>query len=166
MSMNWFLLWLVLHITAAVIAFGPLFVFPIVGTLLAASPQHASFALHLNKRISRRLVVPFGASMLVSGSGLIWTANINWFGTPFLIVAVLLYLGALTLGLAVLTPNTERLIRIVDQAPAGGPLTATAPPPQVPRLIRQNQIAGGATMILFLTIIILMIVQPGGLSLR
>src|SRR5579864_6276026 len=43
-TMNWFLLWLFLHILAAVIAFGPIFVFPIVGSLAAQMPQHLRFA--------------------------------------------------------------------------------------------------------------------------
>jgi len=165
--MNWFLVWLFLHITAAVIAFGPLFVFPIVGTLVAKSPQHLSFALHVNHRIANRLVLPFAASMLVSGSGLIWTANLNWFGTPYLIVAVILYLMALAIGFLVLRPTTERLIALVEHAPEPGPGAASAgPPPQVMALIRRSQIFGGISTVLFLVIIFLMIIQPGGISLR
>ena len=59
--MNWFLFWLFLHILAAVIAFGPLFVFPIVGTMAAQAPQNMRFATELNHRISTSPCRPAGA---------------------------------------------------------------------------------------------------------
>ncbi len=165
--MNWFLFWLFLHITAAVLAFGPLFVFPIIGTLAAKAPQHMKFVLTLNHHIESRLVVPFALSMLVSGSGLIWTADINWFGTPYLIVAVALYLVALVLGLGVLGPNNRKMLALVEHAPAPGPGAApSGPPAPVMKLIRANQVAGGVSTLLFLVIIFLMIIQPGGLAFR
>ncbi|MFN2581308.1 MAG: DUF2269 family protein [Candidatus Dormibacteria bacterium] len=165
--MNWFLFWLFLHITAAVLAFGPIFVFPIIGTLAAKAPQNMKFVVELNHRIETRLVLPFALSMVVSGSGLLWTANINWFATPYLIVGVVLYLIATTLSIGFLLPNTRKLLNFVEHAPAPVPGAATAgPPPQVMRLIRRNQIAGGITTVLFLIIIFLMIIQPGGINFR
>jgi uncharacterized membrane protein len=163
--MNWFLFWLFLHILAAVIAFGPIFVFPIIGTLAAQMPQHLRFAVELNHRIELRLVVPLALSMFVSGVGLIWTANINVFGTPYLLVAIILYLVTTALALSVLVPTTGRLVRLVEHAPAAG--AAPGPPrPEVMTLIRRNQMFGGATTLAFLVIIFLMIVQPGGVVLR
>ena len=162
--MNWFLLWLFLHILAAVIAFGPIFVFPIVGSLAAQMPQHLHFAVALNHRIEQRLVLPVALSMLVSGVGLIWTANINIFETPFLLVGVILYLVALVAALTVLLPSTSRLVHLVEHAP---PPAAPGPPPhEVMQLIRRLQMVGGFTTLLFLVIIFLMVIQPGGITLR
>lgn len=163
--MNWFLVWLFLHILAAVIAFGPIFVFPIIGTLVAQSPQNMRFAVELNHRIEARLVIPLALSMLVSGSGLIWTAEINFFQTVYLIVAVALYLAALTISFTVLVPTTQKLLHIAEQMPAPTP-GAGAPPPQVMTLVRRNQMFGGFTTVLFLVIIFLMIIQPGGIVFR
>src|SRR5690348_898615 len=123
--MNWFLFWLFLHVTAAVIAFGPIFVFPIVGTLVTQMPQHIRFATELNHRIEQRLVLPLALSMLVSGSGLIWTANIDFFHSGYLIVAVALYLTAVAIAFRVLLPTTARLVHLTEQMPAGG---AAGPP--------------------------------------
>lgn len=155
---NWFLFWLFLHILAAIIAFGPIFVFPLVGTLAAKSPQHIKFAVAVNHAIEMRLVTPFAASMLISGSGLIWTANINFFATPYLIVAVVLYLASMGIGTGVLGPNTKKMMAIVegDQGPT----------PELFRLIKQNQQLGGLTTVFFLVIVFLMIIQPGGITLR
>ena len=163
--MNWFLFWLFLHILAAVIAFGPIFVFPIIATLVAQSPQNMKFAVELNHRIETRLVIPLALTMLVSGSGLIWTANINFFQTPFLIVAVVLYLLAIGIALRVLLPNTQKLLGLAEQAPAlaseGG-----APLAQILTLVRRNQMFGGFTTVLFLVIIFLMVIEPGGITPR
>jgi uncharacterized membrane protein len=163
--MNWFLLWLFLHILAAVIAFGPIFVFPIVGSLAAQMPQHMRFAVELNHRIELRLVLPLAVSMVISGAGLIWTANINIFQTPFLLVGVVLYLVALAVAFRVLLPTTTRLVHLAEQAPL--PAAAPGPPTQeMMTLIRRLQMFGGLTTLLFLVIIFLMVIQPGGIALR
>lgn len=156
--MNWFLFWLFLHILAAIIAFGPIFVFPLVGVLAAKQPQYIAFAVAINHAIEERLVLPVGATMLISGSGLIWTANIDFFRTPYLIVAVVLYLAALGIGSGVLLPNTKKMMAIVegDQGPT----------PELFRLIKANQQFGGALTVSFLIIVFLMIIQPGGIALR
>ena len=156
--MNWFLFWLFLHILAAIIAFGPIFVFPLVGVLAAKQPQHIAFAVAINHAIEQRLVLPVGATMLISGAGLIWTANINFFATPYLIVAVVLYIAALGIGSGVLLPNTTKMVNIVE---GGG-----GPTPELMRLIKANQQFGGALTVAFLVIVFLMIVQPGGIALR
>lgn len=163
--MNWFLLWLFLHILAAVIAFGPIFVFPIVGSLAAKMPQHLHFAVELNHRIEQRLVLPLAVTMAISGAGLIWTANINIFQTPFLLVGVGLYLVALGVAFRILLPTTIALVGLTEHAPPPG--ASSGPPPQeVMTRIRRLQMFGGLETILFLVIIFLMIIQPGGIALR
>lgn len=159
--MNWLLFWLFLHVLAAVIAFGPIFVFPIIGTLAAQMPQHMRFAVELNHRIEVRLVIPLALSMLVSGVGLIWTANINVFLTTYLLVSIGLYLLALGISIGVLLPTTRRLVETVEKDADAG-----APSPVVMGLVRRNQMYGGVTTVLFLVIIFLMIIQPGGIVLR
>jgi hypothetical protein len=104
-------------------------------------------------------------SMLVSGSGLIWTANINFFQTPYLIVAVILYLLATAIALGVLVPTTHRLLHVVEQIPAPQP-GAGLPPSEVQTLVRRNQMFGGFTTVLFLVIIFLMVIEPGGIAVR
>jgi Predicted integral membrane protein (DUF2269) len=159
--MNWFLFWLFLHLLAAVIAFGPVFVFPIIGTLAAQMPQHMRFAVELNHRIEVRLVIPLALTMLVSGIGLIWTANINVFLTVYLLVSIGLYLLALSISIGILLPTTRRLVEIVETDAGAGVASAV-----VMRLVRRNQMFGGVTTGLFVVIIFLMIIQPGGLIYR
>ena len=157
--MNWFLFWLFLHILAAIIAFGPIFVFPLVGTLAAKNPKHIALAVEINHAIESRLVLPVGSTMLISGAGLIWTANINFFTTPYLIVGVILYIAALGIGSGVLLPNTQKMVKLVEGD--GPPDVAKLMP-----LIKANQMFGAALTVSFLVIVFLMIIQPGGLSFR
>lgn len=157
--MNWFLFWLFLHIVAAVIAFGPIFVFPIIGALAARAPQHGRFAIQVNEGVEDRIVIPLAATMLISGSGLIWTANINFFGTPYLIVGVVLYLAAMGIATGVLRPNTRKMLALLE---GDGP-------PNLVELQSRVQLAqrfGGLLIGMFLVIISLMIIQPGGITLR
>jgi hypothetical protein len=102
--------------------------------------------------------------MVVSGSGLIWVSNIKFFQTPFLIAGVALYLVAFTIALGILVPTTTKLLRLAELAPAPAP--GDEPPPVVMAMVRRLQMFGGVTTVLFLVIIFLMIIQPGGLAFR
>jgi hypothetical protein len=75
------------------------------------------FALVLNQRIEMRLVVPLALSVLLSGAGLIWSADIDFFHSPFLIVALALYLVAVGIALGGLVPATERLVHLTENMP-------------------------------------------------
>jgi Predicted integral membrane protein (DUF2269) len=161
--MNWFLLWLFLHLLAAVIAFGPIFVLPIIGTLAAQMPQHLPFAVELNLRIERRLVVPLALTMFVSGVGLIWTANINVFQSVYLLVAIGLYIVALFISIGILMPATRRLVKLVESESKTAPATLS---PEGMSLVRHNQMFGGAATLLFVAIMVVMIVHPGGIVFR
>jgi hypothetical protein len=106
-----------------------------------------------------RLVLPLATTMLISGSGLIWTANINFFATWYLIVAVVLYLAAMGIATGVLVPNTRKMLAIVEGSG----------PPDLAALQSRVQLAqrfGGLLTVMFLVIIFLMIVQPGGITPR
>jgi hypothetical protein len=155
--MNWVLFWLALHIIAAVIAFGPTFVFPVIGVLVGRNPQHGHFAAQLNDRIERFLVIPFASSMLVSGVGLLVAADISLFKTTYLLIAVILYLVALGASIFVLVPDTHRMIQLTESPPTGEAAL------ELQRLVKRARGIGGALTVLFLTIITLMILQPGGL---
>jgi hypothetical protein len=70
---------------------------------------------------------------------------------------------ALVISIGILLPTTQRLVQIVEKTPQPGP---GAPPPEVTALVRRAQMFGGTAMLLFLGIIFLMIIQPGGIASR
>ena len=80
--MNWVLLWLLLHIAAATIAFGPTFVFPLMEPTLKGRPAGIGFAVLLSEKRERGLIITVALTMVVSGIGLIVAQNLNFFGKP------------------------------------------------------------------------------------
>ena len=159
--MNWFLFWLLLHITAAIVAFGPSFAFPLIGSLLEKNPASAHFAVELMHKMETRLILPVAVTMLVSGFGLIFSAGINLTRTPWLGVAIALYLVAMGIAFFHQVPTTSKLI----EATAGGPPPGAPPgppPPHIAALINRARVGGQVLTVLLLVIIFLMVVKPGG----
>ncbi|HXO66841.1 MAG TPA: DUF2269 family protein [Candidatus Dormibacteraeota bacterium] len=159
--MNWFLFWLFLHITAAIVAFGPTFVFPLIGSLLEKNPASAHFAVELMHKMETRLIIPVALTMLVSGFGLIFTVGINLTKTPWLGIAIILYLIAISIAIFNQLPTTTKLL----EATAGGPPPGAPPgppPPHVTALINRARIGGQVLTVLLISIIFLMVVKPGG----
>jgi len=169
--MSWFKLWLLLHIAAAIIAFGPTFVFPLIGAASKKNPMHGGFGLLVSEIIELRLVIPFALTMPVSGLGLAYTAQVDWGHNPWLIAGLALYVVAMFIALVLQAPVVRKLVHMTMHAPAGaasapmpaGPGAAAAgPPPEVARLLKRVQIQGMSLTLLLLTIITLMVLRPGG----
>src|SRR5947209_2571755 len=168
--MNWVLFWLVLHVLAAIVAFGPTFAFPVIGAMAQKYPQHVPFALRLQETIAQRMVLPVAATMLVSGTGLLFAVGIDLIRTPYLLVAIGLYLIGMSNGLFVLLPTGAKLLHMVE-GPTGAQALATAgpgaaaamPPPEFMRLIRREQVFGALNSVIVIAIVALMIIKPGGI---
>jgi len=153
-----FTFWLFFHILAAILGFGPLFVFPLVGILASKNPGHGKFASALNNAIFKRLVLPFAGSMLISGIGLIFAAHINLAKTKWLGAAMVLYFIALGLGVGHQLPVGARIAKMANEAPDGQP-----PPAEMLALIKRQRMVGMISILLFLVILFLMVVKPGGI---
>lgn len=150
---------LYLHIAGAIIAFGPTFVFPLIGPTLRNHPRSIHFAVVLMETIEQRLILPAAGSMLVSGLLLVFSLKYNILGTPWLIGGILFYLGAMGLATGRQLPTTRKLLALVEQAPADAP--AGPPPPAAQALIDQLRV-GGMVLTGFLAIIVfLMVFKPG-----
>lgn len=161
--MSWYGLWMYLHIFAAIIAFGPTFVFPLIGPMVAREPIHGNFWLRAVETIERRLVIPFALTMPLSGIGLIVTRHIDVFKSQWLVTAIGVYIVALGLAIGHQVPATVRLIRMTEGMGAPGPGAAAAgPPPEFSRLLRRVQLVGGLLTLLLLTIGGLMIFGKEG----
>ena len=156
--MNWFLVWLFLHITAAVIAFGPIFVFPLVAVLVQRHPQHLPFAMALDHRIGSGLVLPVALTMPVSGIGLIVSAQVDVLKSTYLLVAIGLYVVMIALAAGLQYPGGRRLVQLTS-----GTMPDSGPPQEVVHLIARARNVGIVLTLLFFVIIFLMIVKPGGL---
>ena len=159
--MNWFLFWLFLHITAAIVAFGPTFVFPLIGSLLEKNPASAHFAVELMHKMETRLIIPVSLTMLVSGFGLIFAVGINLTRTPWLGVAIILYLLALSIAFFNQVPTTSKLLEATAAGPPPG-APPGPPPPHIAALTSRARIGGQVLTALLIAIIFLMVAKPGG----
>ena len=153
--MNWMLFWLFLHLTAAIIAFGPNFVFPLMEPTLKARPAGLGFAMLLSEKMERGLIIPVALTMVVSGTGLILSESLDFFRNRWLLAAIVLYAVALCIALFNQVPATARLVRLTREP---GP-----PTPEILALLKRNKVGGMILAVLLLTIIFLMVVKPGGL---
>ena len=159
--MNWILFWLFLHVAAAIIAFGPSFVFPVIGSLLEKNPASAHFAVELMHKIETGLILPVAGTMLVSGIGLIVAAGINLTKTPWLGIGIILYLIAMGIAIFNQVPTTRKLIEATASGPPPG-APPGPPPPHIAALINRARIGGMALTAFLIVIIFLMVVKPGG----
>ena len=163
--MNWILFWLFFHIAGAIIAFGPSFVFPLLGPMIGKEPQHAHFGVMIMEAIEKRLILPVALTMLVSGGGLIFATSINPTGSPWLGAGVILYLIQLGIALGIQLPATAQLARLTAQGPPPGgppPGAPPGPPPEIAALTRRSRMVGMFMTLNLFIIIFLMVVKPGG----
>lgn len=164
--MNWILFWLFLHIAAAIIAFGPTFVFPLIGAQIERHPESAKFMVELMHKMETALIIPVALTMLVSGTGLIIAVNINLTKTPYLVVAIILYLIAVGIAFLNQVPTTSKLIAALAEMPPGGPPPGApaGPPPHIAALINRAKVGGQVLTGILMIIIFLMVVKPGGIT--
>ena len=164
--MNWFpwLLWL--HIFGAIVAFGPTFVFPLIGGMGGKEPMHANFAIRISEKIERGIVIPLAivqgitgvGLLLVSGRDLTSSAN-YWLG-----VAIVLYAIALYFAIFVQLKRVETVVHMTSTPPpppAPGEAPA-GPPPALLAAVKAVQQGGMLLTVLIVAIIFLMVIKPGG----
>jgi hypothetical protein len=154
---------LFIHIGAAIIAFGPGFVFPIIGAMGGREPAHANFAIRITYAISTRSTLPAAIVVGLAGVAMIWVARLDLFGQRWLLSAIVLYLIALGLAAFVAIPNGRRLIEATSSpppAPSPGAPASSGPPPHIAAMVRRSQLAGMALSGLVLLILLLMIFKP------
>jgi len=161
------LLFLLLHVGGAIIAFGPTFAFSVVGSMGGSEPMHSNFALRVNERITTRIVIPLAVLEGITGIGLIWTLPVDLTKALWLDTAVILYVIALGISTGFQLPAVQNLIEATKNPPpappAGGPAPA-GPPPHIAALIKRIQMGGISLTLLIVLIIILMVLGSNGSS--
>ena len=106
--MSWLQIWMLLHILAAIVAFGPTFMFPLIVSMAGKEPVHMPFASLITVTITEKVTLPVALSMAVSGICLIVTPHIDFFGTAWLIASIVVYVLALLYSVFVQRPAGEQ----------------------------------------------------------
>lgn len=162
--MDWVLaILLFLHIMGAIIAFGPLYAFLFLGPMARREPTHVNFAIRYQSLVSRRLVLPLAIFQGVTGLLIVWRTQIDILATTWLLVAIVLYVTALTIAFAVLIPTANKLIEATSAPPpppAPGAPPPSGPPPHIAALAKRARLFGMSNAILILVIVFLMVTKP------
>ena len=141
------------HILLAITAVGFNASYGIWTGRAARSPEHLSFALRGVKFMDDRVANPAYGLLLLSGLTMVFVGHLSlttfWIGA-----ALVLWLVAVVLGLLLYTPTLRRQIQALENQ---GPESA-----EYRSLASRGTVAGIATSVVVLAIIVLMVFKPGG----
>ena len=153
----WLAIFLFLHVMGAIIAFGPVFSFPIIGRMGGAEPQHANFATRATEAIAQQRVLPLAIFQGITGVALILVTGINLLATPWLLIGIVLYLIVLGYNVFIGTPTVKKIIEMTSTPPPPG---ASGPPPELLAAIQKVQRGGMFSGLMIVLIVILMVAKP------
>lgn len=143
-----------IHVVFVVSFLGAGAAFGVIGPLAGKNPQHAPFALKVNKEIYEKLIIP--GMLVVWGTG-IYQWNNGGFGSDdlWLIVSTVLYALITLVGLLVLYPGIKFVLAEIEAQEQPGPPSAAAQ-----SKLKQMQIFGPAIGVSMMVITFLMVAQP------
>jgi uncharacterized membrane protein len=148
---------LLLHVFGAIVAFGPVYAFPIIGAMGGKEPQHANFATRVSDTIGKQRVFPLAVFQGITGVGLILVTGINLLATPWLLIGIVLYVITISYNFFIQTPTTKKIIDMTSAPPPPG---ASGPPPELLALIRRVRLGGMFSAVMIVLIVFLMVVKP------
>jgi len=148
-----------LHVLGAIAAFGPTFVFAIIGAAGAAEPMHGNFSLRLSHTIETKLVLPVGITLLITGAAIMGILKVNPFERShwWLTIGIVLYLIAYGYSYAVQRKLVVRAIELTSAPPSPG---SSGPPPELAAIGKRLGQGGMVLGILLVVIVFLMVVKP------
>jgi small-conductance mechanosensitive channel len=158
-----FTLFLILHILAVIVAFGPTFAFPLMGGMIAKNPQWALPLTEAMEKIEGRITLPVAAIVPFLGLAMIYDHHWDLWKSEWLVISIVLFTIAFFFGLLVQHPNASKLTRALREMPQGPPPEgATGPPPQIATLTAKLQRGGMLLSVLIVSLVVLMVWKPGG----
>lgn len=162
--MDWVLaILLFVHVFGAIVAFGPTYAFILLGPMVGREPQHANFAIRYQHLVSTRMIAPLAVLQGITGLLIVWRASINILGTPWLELAIVLYVIALAIAFGILLPTAAKLVEATSTPPpppAPGTPPPSGPPPHIAALVRRARMAGMVNAVLVVVIVFLMVTKP------
>jgi uncharacterized membrane protein len=158
---SWFTFWLILHIIAVVIAFGPTYAFPLIGKYAEGHPEAGPTVAHLMDLIEKRITIPVAIVVPLLGTALIFSGHFDLWKNEWLIISIVLYIVLFAFGVLVQGRNSTRLVRAIASMPAGPPPPGAPPPAEILSLTRKLQMGGMFLSVLIIAILVLMVWRPG-----
>ena len=160
----WLAVFLFLHVMGAIAVFGPTFVFPIIASQAAKSPQNFPFAARLSEYIERRIVLPGAVVQGITGIALIIIVgrDLTQSANRWLVGGIILYAIAISFAFFVQAKNAEQMVHLMDSMPPGPPPAGApaGPPPEIAALGKKLQQGGQLLSVLIVLIVVLMVTKP------
>lgn len=174
-------LFLYLHISGVIIAFGPTIAFPFFAAKAAGEPMHGNFVLRVSEFVSQRLVEPGAVFVFLMGVGLIVTRGYNPLAELWLAVAIVLFIVVFTYANLVQARVVRRMIELTSARPivAGGDASAAdaptlagpgaaaaegaalaGPPPEFLALSKKAAAGGQFMLLMIFVLVALMVFKP------
>ncbi len=156
-------LFLFAHVLGAIAVFGPVFIFPLIGSAAGRAPQHGHFAAELAERIETKIVIPGAVVQGLTGLGLIATLGLDVTSAAWrwLLIGIALYLVAIVYAVMVQGPAAARMVELTGAMsgppPAGAP---AGPPPEIAATAKKLRQGGMLLTILIVLIVLLMVTKP------
>ena len=147
---------LFLHILAAIAAFGPTFIFPLIMGMGRRDPQHMAFAARVVHTISDRVTKIAAIATGILGVLLILAAELSLKDNSWLLVAILIYAILIIFAVIVQSPNSAKMVDLLTAATPGEP-----PSVEIADLAKRLQMSGTALGVAVLAILLLMVFKPG-----
>ena len=160
-SFTWFDLWLILHILAVMIAFGPSFLFGAIAAMGQKQPEHVAFAAEVTDFLEGRVTIPLAVIVPFLGLALIFTGHFNLWKSEWLIIAIILYIITFAFGVGVQNRNSAAMVRLLKSMPPGPPPPGAPAPPEVVALGKKLQFGGMFLAVMIVAILVLMVWRPG-----
>lgn len=174
-------LFLYLHISGVIIAFGPTIAFPFIAAKAAKEPMHGNFALRAMHFVNQRVVEPGAVFVFLMGVGLIITKGYNPLVQLWVGLAIVLFLITFSFSNLVQLPTIKKMIALTNQPPPvvvdaaqpsdqpamvgpGTPAVPGAgpagPPPEFLALAAKAARGGQFLTVMIFVILALMVVKP------
>lgn len=174
-------LFLYLHISGVIIAFGPTIAFPFFAAKAAGEPMHGNFVLRVSEFVSQRVVEPGAVFVFLMGLGLILTRGYNPLAELWLAVAIVLFVIVFTYANLVQARVVRRMIELTSRPPivAGGEVSMAeaptlagpgaagaegaalaGPPPEFFELSKKAARGGQFMMLMIFVLVALMVFKP------
>ena len=158
---SWFTFFLIGHILSVIVAFGPVFAFPLIAAQAQRDPVHGRFGAEIIDLIERKITLRIAGLVAVFGVGLIFTAHVDFFSSPWILIAVTLYILAYLFAALVQAKNSAKMVELLKGVPTGPPPPGTPPPAEIVALGKRLQFGGMYLTVSIVVIVILMIWRPG-----
>jgi len=150
---------LFLHVLGAILAFGPTFAYSIMGAMGGREPQHANFGMRTTAAIGSGMVYPLAILQGVTGLALVLIIGTSILSKPWLGLAIVLYIAAISYALTVQRNALHHAIELTSSPPPAG--APAGPPPELMATVKKIQRGGMGLGLVVVVIVFLMVVKPG-----